>query len=647
MAEEKKEKDSTVRTPYNFIPFPNKKPLVRYERPEDLPRHDVLDPELKTGTIRVTLTAETPVFVSDGKGKKAEFFRDPQGRFVIPGSTLRGLVRENMTILGFGLTRSGENFGDRRMFYREVAAAKASTAGELKEYYQGALGIEPRKSDSGKSYSIPEKVMAGYLYRDGDRYYIRPTLENGCYRRVKQSDEGIEALRNQWEQENPKGKKDSEKSWYGRSISVTYRPVDRRGNKDARDITAGTAVVPGKELGTLLVTGKHASRDPNHFYVFPLPDPEAVPVPITEEDAISYAADWEDRKNSLKAYYDPNFWALPEEGEEKPVFYIQQDSHVFFGMSLFLRIGYKHSLEEGLHPNQRKLLEEDPCALDYPYAVLGFAGEEKSYRSRVSFEDCPLVGAAQRKERFPAILGEPKPSYYPGYVEKGKHYGEDDFRLRGSKQYWLKAPEKPPVEEKREKIASSLRPLDVGSQFTGVIHYRNLTEDELGLLLWSLRLDEGCFQSIGMGKPYGYGRMKLTIDKLEEMEYDKCYTFAGMCATAASAEKTAERVDRYIRAYEDYACPIVHAKKVQGEKWITLRSVDTIRQFLFMRSTIMENERVGYMDLTEYKNLRNALPTVEDFMKEEEQRRKEAELSKPKTKEELLAALLAKRGPKH
>ena len=66
-----------------------------------------------------------------------------------------------------------------------------------------------------------------------------------------------------------------------------------------------------------------------------------------------------------------------------------------------------------------------------------------------------------------------------------------------------------------------------------------------------------------------------------------------------------------------------------------------------MRRTVMENERVGYMDLTEYKNLRNALPTVEDFMKEEEQRRKEAELSKPKTKEELLAALLAKRGPKH
>ena len=48
------------------------------------------------------------------------------------------------------------------------------------------------------------------------------------------------------------------------------------------------------------------------------------------------------------------------------------------------------------------------------------------------------------------ILGEPKPSYYPGYVvPKGeevpvaKHYSEEDFKLRGYKQYWLKDPVPP------------------------------------------------------------------------------------------------------------------------------------------------------------------------------------------------------------
>ena len=66
--------------PYNFVPFHSKsgpgasdgsgksrveRVLIRYDNPEDLPPHDRIDPALKTGDIHVTMTAETPVFVSD------------------------------------------------------------------------------------------------------------------------------------------------------------------------------------------------------------------------------------------------------------------------------------------------------------------------------------------------------------------------------------------------------------------------------------------------------------------------------------------------------------------------------------------------------------------------------------------------------
>ena len=40
-------------------------------------------------------------------------------------------------------------------------------------------------------------------------------------------------------------------------------------------------------------------------------------------------------------------------------------------------------------------------------------------------------------------------------------------------------------------------------------------------------------------------------------------------------------------------------------------------------------------------------PRCPTFHMKKERHRKEAELNKPKTKEELLAALLARRGPKH
>lgn len=50
---------SKVHAPYNFVPF-SEKVLLRYAGPEELPRHDQIDPALKSGEIHVTMTADTP-----------------------------------------------------------------------------------------------------------------------------------------------------------------------------------------------------------------------------------------------------------------------------------------------------------------------------------------------------------------------------------------------------------------------------------------------------------------------------------------------------------------------------------------------------------------------------------------------------------
>ena len=114
--------NNNVRAPYNFVPFHTKgasgadgtaqgqrveRVLVRYDSLEALPRHDRIDPKLLTGEIQVTMTAETPVFVSDGNKENPHFFRGPNGEFMLPGSTIRGMVRQNMQILGFGPARGG------------------------------------------------------------------------------------------------------------------------------------------------------------------------------------------------------------------------------------------------------------------------------------------------------------------------------------------------------------------------------------------------------------------------------------------------------------------------------------------------------------------------------------------------------------
>lgn len=169
---------SKVHAPYNFVPF-SEKVLLRYAGPEELPRHDQIDPALKSGEIHVTMTADTPVFVSDGRDN---FFRAPNGQYALPGSTIRGMVRQNMQILGFGCVHPGEDFEDVQIYFREMAAARGSAGGALKAYYQAALGVETRKVDRGRSVSVPTKVRAGYLRSTGRGYVIQPV--RGTYLRV-------------------------------------------------------------------------------------------------------------------------------------------------------------------------------------------------------------------------------------------------------------------------------------------------------------------------------------------------------------------------------------------------------------------------------------------------------------------------------
>lgn len=602
--------ENTVHAPYNFVPF-SEKLLIRYESLTELPRHDRIDPALKSGEIQVELRAGTPVFVSDGQ-QDPHFFRGPDGTYQIPGSTVRGLVRENMQILGFGLVRPGEDLDDVQIYFREMTAARGSTGDPLKKYYQGALDIKSGRAPSGKPFSDPRNVQGGYLYQKDGAYYIRPV--RGEVLRVSRSHPDAK----QFEGED------------ARTVPVSYQAADGAVKMLA---PAGKA---GMAQGELLFTGRPVSKVSNHLYLFPTADEEAEPIPVPDGDVLAYQMDLEGRSNSLKAYYDVNFWALPGEGECKAVFYIRYEEHTYFGRSRFLRIGYRYPISQGLPQHHRERLEQGEPVLDYPSAILGFARGQAAYRSRVSFGDFRLEGKARELPPVKTVLGEPKPSFYPGYVEEGKHYNEEDFRLRGYKQYWLKEAERIPA--KKENVASTLRPLDRGSVFRGTIRYKNLTADELGLLLWAIRLDEGCFQTLGMGKPYGYGRMQATISALREVDPEALYTSAGLCGTPK--EGGADAVEQYIRAYDAYAADALRVKK--PKKRPSLRSRNEIQDFFFLKQTVRLAEEVSYMDLEkkEYQKIEGPLETVQTVR---EQAGPEPVQAAP---EDPMAALLAKYGRK-
>ena len=586
----------STHAPYNFVPFAEK-PLRRYDSPDKLPAHGTWDPKLLSGEIRLTITAKTPIYIGNGgKGASADFFRSPNGSYAIPGSTLRGLVRENMQILGFGLLRRDEDYQNYRIFYRRMADKKGSIGEPLKKHYQAILDIQNQP---------PKEVRGGFLYCDKNgKYYI--SVVDTFYLAKKNLEE--------------------HKAWKDLTAedrSIFYKP---EGTTKHGEPTVLLSAIGGEgwRKGTLHCVGwmenpKDHRKDQNTLYVFPEPTEDAQIIPLSDDEIISYREDYEARKNSLggtgKHKMSKLFWALPEKGEKKPVFFFQKGGFTSFGMSLYLRIAYTSSIEAGLPETYQRLADQG--FMDYPNAIFGYAAKTQSYRSRVCFSDLQADCGNKQPELLQAQLGEPKISFFPGYSRKGEHYDVDGYRFRGFKQYWLKNKgtklQSVTDPQNMPKSSTGLRPLPAGTKFAGSIRYRNLYPDELGLLLWCMILDKGCQQNIGMGKPYGYGRIDVHIDSLWEQEPKMLYGEGSLLNTPAPLcdNDVNARVEALIKAYTESAMILSCAKK-------GIREVPIVRDFLGMKRQIIsaDDEQFSYMPLGDFRNLDEPLPTAHTILKE-------------------------------
>lgn len=583
---------SATRAPYNFVAIQNKF-VVRYNQVSDLPHHDIWDENLLSGNITITITADTPMCIANGLKKEEglDFFQDANGNYIIPGSSLRGMVRTNMQILGLGKIRADIDFDDTTFFYRDSTSASSSKAVHAKEYYTTLLGVKTKNA-----ISCAEHVHAGYLHcrEDKDEYYIHP-CEGETFFRVSRN-----VHNSKWQ-----------------NFYAGYQPIYYSGDPKKIDVitpdefqTKDAAKQKKWRKGMLLSPGKMENQ--NSLYIFPQEDTDQE-IAISSEQAVKYKSDWEARKNGLPGTdkrnpMDPDFWALPRRGENKPVFYIPDTD--YFGMSQFLRIPYAHALSHGLPQTH----QSNEFVLDYPNAILGFSEKDIRYRSRVSFGDMKAPPGTKPMRPIDMILSSPKASFYPNYTDGGKDYNQDDFHLRGMKQYWLKETEKPEAYS-NDQVGDTISPVPVGTKFTGTIHYHNLAEDELGLLLWCLRLEDGCYQQLGKAKPYGYGRVRLQIDALHEYNPHTLYQSLAYTETK-DVQKTKDRVEQLIRAYDTKICELANIKpKKKGKKLIppSIQTRPSIQDFLYMKRTIRtDTKEVSYLPLAEHKNVGTVMPTVRE-----------------------------------
>lgn len=77
--------------------------------------------------------------------------------------------------------------------------------------------------------------------------------------------------------------------------------------------------------------------------------------------------------------------------------------------------------------------------------------------------------------------------------------------------------DQPTLKKKADKNYRTVEALDKDNEFEFQIIFENLENWELGLLLYSLELQDNMANKIGMGKPLGFGSVKIKVDRIETM----------------------------------------------------------------------------------------------------------------------------------
>ena len=336
-------RDEKATASYNFVPLPAT--VIRSpidggaeddaERQENY-RNYVTEHGKLSGYIELSCRTMTPVFI--GTGDKEGAFFAPVGKPVLPGSTLRGMVKNIFKIVTCGAMRwdkDNADVVDRALYYRSF------TNRSYKEE------LVDSKKINGQHQSFT-KAKAGFLIRDTleNQYYICPAE----FRR----------------EEDPALVEEFEKV-------ILWDEYKRRGG----ELACFTGPMKG---------GKTAKT---HYTLHRNPD-WSRRIPVPHEVIARY-------RDDLTRDEDLDLFKMAKRKEEAsrfvgddgcdfvvPCFYKAKEGEVVhFGFGQYYRIPYPHTIAEHL-PD---VMKENVAVVDYADAIFG---RKELWGSRLAFEDALL-----------------------------------------------------------------------------------------------------------------------------------------------------------------------------------------------------------------------------------------------------------------
>ena len=532
-----------IKSPYNFVPLCEQvfSPAWAARISQEIPFSDGI-----SGKIRLHIKAASPIFVTDAaeglaeaKARREErtvhtFCKAPDGRYYIPGTGIKGAVRNVLTILSNGRMRVQKSLDfaqrewDNKKLYPLKEAQNNMRCGWLRWNRKDGYHIV----DCGKPYRVGHDKLDAYLasWSKSDEHSFEKYFK-------KASSGPLADERKRLGYNLTKPYKLSGKNLDPKSAEFKYRmvgdlPLDvcyEVYNEDQRRVNISPTESGNSYRGTIVFTGqpdqwvyprpKNVDSRAGKFYEFVFKSPEQTDriIPISDEKFEEYQTIYKDSS-------DWQFWAdkLYEGGI--PVFFIEdkiadKEGRLKWGLARLFKLPYDNTPFESLPEAHRR---EEPDMAD---CIFGYAAEgpsKESLRGRVSVGHAFCVdGTARELAARELVLGNPKASYYPLYVAQQGRNGKDaayrtynDGTPAGWKRYMVKKSAfVSSVESENKNIATQIMPLAAGAEFESVVRFHNLRPAELGALLSALTFHgrEDCFYQLGQAKPYGYGKVRFSV----------------------------------------------------------------------------------------------------------------------------------------
>ena len=549
-----------AKAPYNFIPLNHNKMFLTSDIfPNNL--YLSQDKRFYTGHIVINAINKTPVYVRgtiDNQNTNSNTFKtqkgivqinnyQPAGKLGIPGSSVRGMVRSLVEIVSFG--KFGF-FNDNNLYFRSFADESNSLRDEYNSFFNNA-----------------EEIKAGLIYKDGRHYMIIP---DGSYNSI------------------------------------------RRVNGDNQEFLR---VEPNKyNIHSGSIGGKV------HDWEINCVEDKTIGVSIPESDIQDYINDKNRSKNSI------NIIEKAKTESFVPCFYysysIDNEKHFIIGHTRYFRIPYNKRISDCISPD--KLI--DPTWIDLTDSMFGTLKNS----GKLFFDDLELVDGKEDDASVPKILGSPKPTSIQLYLEQEDqeiknlyHYNSDEALLRGNKMYWHKTDSydwKNPgnqsihisnVKTGIDKQRTIIKPIKQGAFFQGRLRFENLTEIELGALLFVLKLRDNSCHKIGMGKPYGLGSIKINIDLFLSNRKKRYQSFTEEWQGLTSNN---EKIEELIQCFSDTIWEKVSPNLTGKSLWVHPR-LGQLRRILDWEKK-PDDEKTEYMSLEDFR-LRMVLPTPKEIIDSE------------------------------